>query len=145
MRKHYLTVNCSQTETEYRLKQLLRVYPPKGIVEDNNFKIYKKAPFYFNASGFREALFCFYGEYRQSGNRTYLAYQIRPGLSIFLIYVTFSLILALTICDVILRGERLFPVLFLLGFSLLFILIIQTQKKKCIADFEKQLNNQIRK
>lgn len=75
MRKHYLTLNCTQEETEYRLKQQLRIYPPKGIVEERSFKIYKHSPGHFVVNGIHESLFCFYGNYRQDGNRTNLAYR----------------------------------------------------------------------
>ena len=143
MRKRYLTLNCTQAETGNRLKQYLRVHPPKGEVEENSFKIYKRTPSHFVGKGIRESLLCFYGEYRQSDNRTYLFYRIRPGFSIFLMYAMLSLLLALTMYDVIFQGKPLFSVLFTLGFFLLYFLIIQVNKRKCIADFEKQLTTPI--
>lgn len=143
MRKRYLTLNCTQAETAYHLKQQLRVYPPKGAIEETTFQIYKRTPGVFHGNGIRDTLFCFYGEYRQSGNRTYLAYRIRPGFSILLMYTMLSLFTLLTMYDVIIQGKSFGTLLIPLGFFLFYFLIIQVQKKKCIVDFEKKITNQI--
>ena len=143
LRKHYMTLNCTQAETECLLKQQLRVYPPKGKLEENSFKIYKRLPGIFHSPSLRDTLFCFYGEYQQSGKCTYLAYRIRPGFSIFLMYTMLSLLMLLTMYDVISRAESLTSLLIPLSFFLFYFLIIQVQKKKCIADFEKQLTTEI--
>jgi hypothetical protein len=143
LRKHYMALNCTQAETEYRLKQQLRISPPKGIVEENHFKIYKRTPGVFHGSDIRDTLFCFYGDYQQAGKCTYLAYRIRPGFSIFLMYTMLSLLMLLTMYDVISRAESLTSLLIPLSFFLFYFLIIQVQKKKCIADFEKQLTTEI--
>ena len=139
MRKHYLTLNCTQEETEYRLKQQLRLYPPKGIVEEYSFKIYKHSPGHFVVNGIHESLFCFYGNYRQDGNRTNLTYRIRPGFSIFLIYLLLTLFTGL---DVLINHKSFGTILIPLGFFLTIFLIMQAGKKKCITDFEKQLTAQ---
>ena len=142
MRKHYLTLNCTQEETEYRLKQQLRIYPPKGIVEERSFKIYKHSPGHFVVNGIHESLFCFYGNYRQDGNRTNLAYRIRPGFSIFLMYLLLTLLTLFTTLDVLINHKPFGTILIPLGFFLTIFLIMQAGKKKCITDFEKQLTAQ---
>ena len=145
MRKRYLTLNCTQAETEYRLKQQLRVNPPKGETEENTFKIYKRTPGFFQGNGIRDTLFCFYGEYYQSGNRTHLAYRIRPGFSILLMYAMIGLLILLALYDTISQNAALTSLLIPLGFFLLYFLIIQFQKKKCMQDFEKQMTTKTRK
>lgn len=143
MRKHYLTLNCTQSETEYRLKQQLRVYPPKGIVEQSSFKIYKHSPGHFVVNGIHESLFCFYGNYRQNGSNTNLAYRIRPGFSISLMYLLLTLLTLFTALDVLLNHKPVGTILIPLGFFLMVFLIMQSGKKECITDFEKQLTAQI--
>lgn len=139
MRRHYLTLNCTQADAEYRLKQQLRIYPPKGIVEESSFKIYKHSPGHFVINGIHESLFCFYGNYRQNGNRTNLAYRIRPGFSIFLMYLLLTLLTLFTTFDVLLNHKSIVSILIPLGFFMMVFLIMQIGKKKCITDFEKQL------
>ena len=139
MRKHYLTLNCTREETEYRLKQQLRIYPPKGIVEESSFKIYKHSPGHFVINGIHESLFCFCGNYRQSGNRTNLAYRIRPGFSLFLMYLLLTLVTLFTALDILLNHKAIVSILIPLGFFMIVFLIMQIGKKKCITDFEKQL------
>ena len=134
-----MTLNCTQVETEYRLKQQLRVYPPKGEIEENTFKIYKRLPGLFHGSGIRDILFCFYGEYHQSGKCTYLAYRIRPGFSIFLMYAMLSLLTLLTMYDTIFQEKPLGNILIILACFLLYFLMIQIKRNKCIVDFEKHL------
>ena len=139
MRKHYMTLNCTQAETECLLKQQLRVYPPKGKIEENSFKIYKRLPGIFHSPSLRDTLFCFYGEYQQSGKCTYLAYRIRPGFSIFLMYAILSLLMLLAMYDSIFQEKPFDNILIILAFFLLYFLIIQIKKKKCIVDFERHL------
>ena len=139
MQKHYMTLNCTQAETECLLKQQLRVYPPKGKIEENSFKIYKQLPGIFHSPSLRDTLFCFYGEYQQSGKCTYLAYRIRPGFSIFLMYVILSLLMLLAMYDSIFQEKPFDNILIILAFFLLYFLIIQIKKKKCIVDFERHL------
>lgn len=139
MRKHYMALNCTQAETEYRLKQQLRIGPPKGIVEENHFKIYKRIPGVFHGSDIRDTLFCFYGDYQQAGKCTYLAYRIRPGFSIFLMYAILSLLMLLAMYDSIFQEKPFDNILIILAFFLLYFLIIQIKKKKCIVDFERHL------
>lgn len=139
MRKHYMTLNCTQAETECLLKQQLRVYPPKGKLEENSFKIYKRLPGIFHSPSLRDTLFCFYGEYQQSGKCTYLAYRIRPGFSIFLMYAILSLLMLLAMYDSIFQEKPFDNILIILAFFLLYFLIIQIKKKKCIVDFERHL------
>ena len=144
MRKHYLTLNCTREETEYRLKQQLRVYPPKGIVEECSFKIYKHPPGHFVTNSIHESLFCFYGNYRQNGSRTNLAYRIRPGFSIFLIYLLLTLLTLFTARDVLINHKPVGTILIPLSFFMMVFLIMQIGKKKCITDFEKQLTDKTR-
>lgn len=139
LRKHYMTLNCTQAETECLLKQQLRVYPPKGKLEENSFKIYKRLPGIFHSPSLRDTLFCFYGEYQQSGKCTYLAYRIRPGFSIFLMYAILSLLMLLAMYDSIFQEKPFDNILIILAFFLLYFLIIQIKKKKCIVDFERHL------
>ena len=139
MRKHYMTLNCTQAETECLLKQQLRVYPPEGKLEENSFKIYKRLPGIFHSPSLRDTLFCFYGEYQQSGKCTYLAYRIRPGFSIFLMYAILSLLMLLAMYDSIFQEKPFDNILIILAFFLLYFLIIQIKKKKCIVDFERHL------
>lgn len=139
MQKHYMTLNCTQAETECLLKQQLRVYPPKGKIEENSFKIYKRLPGIFHSPSLRDTLFCFYGEYQQSGKCTYLAYRIRPGFSIFLMYAILSLLMLLAMYDSIFQEKPFDNILIILAFFLLYFLIIQIKKKKCIVDFERHL------
>ena len=139
MRKHYMTLNCTQAETECLLKQQLRVYPPKGKLEENSFKIYKRLPGIFHSPSLRDTLFCFYGEYQQSGKCTYLAYRIRPGFSIFLMYAILSLLMLLAMYDSIFQEKPFDNILIILAFFLLYFLIIQIKKKKCIVYFERHL------
>ena len=139
LRKHYMTLNCTQAETECLLKQQLRVYPPKGKIEENSFKIYKRLPGIFHSPSLRDTLFCFYGEYQQSGKCTYLAYRIRPGFSIFLMYAILSLLMLLAMYDSIFQEKPFDNILIILAFFLLYFLIIQIKKKKCIVDFERHL------
>lgn len=134
-----MTLNCTREETEYRLKQQLRLYPPKGIVEESSFKIYKHSPGHFVVNGIHESLFCFYGNYRQDGNCTNLTYRIRPGFSIFLIYLLLTLFTGL---DVLINHKAFGTILIPLGFFLTIFLIMQAGKKKCITDFEKLLTAQ---
>ena len=82
---------------------------------------------------------CFYGEYRQSGKSTYLAYRIRPGFSIFLMYAMLSLLMLLTMYDIIVKEKPFDNILIILAIFLLYFLIIQIEKKKCIVDFERHL------
>ena len=140
MRKHYMTLNCTREETEYRLKQQLRVYPPKGIVEEYGFKIYKHPPGHFVTNGIHESLFCFYGNYRQNGSHTNLAYRIRPGISIFLMYLLLTVLSLLTTLDVLINHKSVDTIVIPLGFFIVVFLIMQTGKKKCMTDFENQLN-----
>ena len=139
LQKHYMTLNCTQAETECLLKQQLRVYPPKGKIEENSFKIYKRLPGIFHSPSLRDTLFCFYGEYQQSGKCTYLAYRIRPGFSIFLMYAILSLLMLLAMYDSIFQEKPFDNTLIILAFFLLYFLIIQIKKKKCIVDFERHL------
>ena len=139
LQKHYMTLNCTQAETECLLKQQLRVYPPKGKLEENSFKIYKRLPGIFHSPSLRDTLFCFYGEYQQSGKCTYLAYRIRPGFSIFLMYAILSLLMLLAMYDSIFQEKPFDNILIILAFFLLYFLIIQIKKKKCIVDFERHL------
>ena len=139
LQKHYMTLNCTQSETECLLKQQLRVYPPKGKIEENSFKIYKRLPGIFHSPSLRDTLFCFYGEYQQSGKGTYLAYRIRPGFSIFLMYAILSLLMLLAMYDSIFQEKPFDNTLIILAFFLLYFLIIQIKKKKCIVDFERHL------
>ena len=120
LQKHYMTLNCTQAETECLLKQQLRVYPPKGKLEENSFKIYKRLPGIFHSPSLRDTLFCFYGEYQQSGKCTYLAYRIRPGFSIFLMYAMLSLLTLLTMYDTIFQEKPLGNILIILAFFLLY-------------------------
>ena len=139
MKKRYITLNCSQSETEHRLRQQLRVYFPKGIVEENYFRIYQETSnFFLNRSLFRP-LFYFYGNYQQSAGQTYVSYRILPGIS--LLFCSFILILASlsTLYQIIFQDEPLFPAIAVVGFLLFDSLILQVQKKKCMADFEKRL------
>lgn len=139
MPKRYLTLNRTQAEAEWQLKQQLRVYSPKGEVSDNTFKIYKRLPGFFHGSGILEVFFCFYGHYQQSGKCTYLEYRIRHGFSVLLMYIMISLLLLLTTYDVIFHHKPYGNVLILFAIFLFYFLIIQISKRKCIADFEKQL------
>ena len=139
LQKHYMTLNCTQAETECLLKQQLRVYPPKGKIEENSFKIYKRLPGIFHSPSLRDTLFCFYGEYQQSGQCTYLAYRIRPGFSIFLMYAILSLLMLLAMYDSIFQEKPFDNILIILAFFLLYFLIIQIKKKKCIVVFERHL------
>ena len=143
MRKRYLTLNCTQEEAEYRLKQQLRVYPPRGLVEDNHFKIYRHIPGSFNGNGLRESLYCFYGEYQQSGNCTYVAYRVLPGFSIFLFSLLLTLSILIMVYRVVWMDDEIIMVIVLLAFLLLYTLITQWEKSKCIADFEKRLTTKI--
>ena len=114
LQKHYMTLNCTQAETECLLKQQLRVYPPKGKIEENSFKIYKRLPGIFHSPSLRDTLFCFYGEYQQSGKCTYLAYRIRPGFSIFLMYAILSLLMLLAMYDSIFQEKPFDNILIIL-------------------------------
>ena len=141
MHMHYLVLNCTQAETEYRLKQNLRVYPPKGSIDENTFKIYKRLPGNFVGRGVRDTLLCFYGNYQQSGDCTYLSYRIRPGFSILTMYTMLCILTLLSINNILRHNESFTSLLFILCFFLIFFLIIQIQKKKCKSDFEKRLND----
>lgn len=143
MRKRYLTLNCTQEEAEYRLKQQLRVYPPKGIAEENYFKIYKAEPRIFLGRGLRKYLFCFYGKYYQSGKHTHLAYRVRPDWSVFLVYLLLGLLTLSMAWKVIFLDEPIGSLLFALGFLLIFSVINLVAKKNCIIDFEKQLTTKM--
>ena len=116
LQKHYMTLNCTQAETECLLQQQLRVYPPKGKIEENSFKIYKRLPGIFHSPSLRDTLFCFYGEYQQSGKCTYLAYRIRPGFSIFLMYAILSLLMLLAMYDSIFQEKPFDNILIILAF-----------------------------
>ena len=139
MRKYFLTLNCTQAETEYRLKQELRVFPPKGIVEENHFKIYKHTPGVFHGNGLRESLYCFYGEYQQSGKKTRVSYRIRPGFTIFSFYLVLTLVALCMFYRVIFIDKEMITAVVSLGFLLLYTIIVQLGKKKCMIDFETQL------
>lgn len=142
MRKRYISLSCTQAETAHRLKQQLRVYSPRGIVEENYFKIYKKTGLFFG-KGIREAFYSFRGNYQQSGKTTYISYQVRPGLSIFLFFLVLGLLILLALYDVIVKDESLILAIILLGFGALGMLITHLEKKKCIEDFEQRLSTEI--
>ena len=142
MRKRYISLGCTQAETAHRLKQLLRVYSPRGIVEENYFKIYKKSGL-FRGNGIRETLYSFRGNYQQSGKTTYISYQVRPGLPAFLFFLVLGLLILLALYDVIVKDKSLISAIILLGFGALGTLITHLEKKKCIEDFEKQLSTEI--
>lgn len=142
MRKRYISLGCTQAETAHRLKQLLRVYSPRGIVEENYFKIYKKSGL-FRGNRIREILYSFRGNYQQSGKTTYISYQVRPGLPVFLFFLVLGLLILLALYDVIVKDKSLISAIILLGFGALGTLITHLEKKKCIVDFEKQLSTEI--
>lgn len=142
MRKRYMALNCTQAETAYRLKQQLRVYPPRGIVEENYFKIYKKTGLFWGR-GIRDIFYCFRGNYQQSGKSTYVSYQVWSDLSIVPLFLVLDLMILLALYDVLVKGESLVFAVIFLGLGVLVTLVTQLEKKKCIEDFEKQFSTQI--
>lgn len=142
MKKRYITLNCSQSETEHRLRQQLRVYFPKGIVEENYFRIYKETSGFFLGRGLQRPLFCFFGSFQQSGSKTYVAYRIFPGLSLFLCYFLLIAFAIFSLYQIIFQNEPLFPAIAVIGFLFLYFLIVDIHKKKCMADFEKRLTTE---
>ena len=142
MRKQYhLTLNCTQTETEYRLKQQLRFLFPKGNVDGNHFSIYKK-PIGYGNNHFMPS-FRFDGEFQQSGNRTIVTYQIHPLLTIYLTYALLLFIVLYMTYTVLVLQQTVINTLGALGMLLFFHFFTLYQKKKCIADFEKRLTTEI--
>lgn len=145
MRKQYtLTLNCTQAEAGYRLKQQLRVFSPAGIVEENYFKIYKRSTGIGQNHGILRSYFCFYGEYQQTGSHTDVTYRIRPYFTnvitdLLLVFVILSMI----ITSVATGKSTFFAVILGAVFSLFFYLITQLEKINCIADFEKRLTTEI--
>lgn len=144
MRKRYLTLNCTQEETEYRIKQHLRINPPKGIVEENHFKIYMLTPRIFFGKGMQNSLFCFYGEYRQSGDCTHVSYRIRPDIPTCLTFLVLTLVTLYQIyCAIFVNDPFINPIL-LLAIEVLIYLLTFHEMKKCIEDFETQLTSKIK-
>ena len=141
MRKQYnLTLNCTQAETEYRLKQQLRVFSPVGIVEDNHFKIYKRSTGIIQSHGILRSYFCFYGEYQQIGKHTAVTYQVRPYYANMIAELILGFgFLSMIITAIATRKSILLTFLSCVGFLLFFYLITQLEKENCIADFEKRL------
>ena len=143
MKKRYITLNCKQSETELRLRQQLRVYFPKGIVEENYFRIYKESYGFFLGKGLQRPLFYLYGNYQQSASQTYVAYRILPGISLLSCYFFLILGSLSMLYQIIFQDAPLFSAIVIVGFLLLYFLIVQVQKKKCIVDFEKRLTSEI--
>ena len=142
MAKHYITLNCTQAETAYRLKQQLRVYPPRGVVEENHFRIYRKSS-PFLGKGNVDSFYCLKGNYQQAGKVTYVSYRVWPGLPVFLTYMVAAMLVLSAFYDVIVRDAPIIIAVILLGFAALAILLAQRAKKECIADFEKRLQTEI--
>ncbi len=143
MRKHFLTLNCTLAETQYHLNQELRVAPPKGKVAENQFRIYKQLPNLFFGSSLKYALYCFYGNYQQAGNKTHVSYRIIPGFTILSYYLLLILSTLYMFCLVIRKDMDMITAVVLLGFLLFFTLITQVAKKKCKTEFEQLLTEKV--
>lgn len=144
MRKRYITLSCTQAETEYRLRQLLRVYFPKGIVEENYFRVYYQTSGFFMGKSMQKPLFCFFGNYQQSGNKTYISYRVLPNIPILLSYLFLSYGSLSVFHSILFEKEPIFPSILLFGFLLFYCLITQVLKRKCIIDFEKRVATEVR-
>lgn len=144
MRKRYITLSCNQAEAEYRLRQLLRIYFPKGVVEENYFRVYCQTSLFFIGKRMQKPLFCFFGNYQQSGNKTYISYRSLPNISILLSYLFLCCAGLSAISGILFEQNPIFPSILIFAIILFFFLITQVAKRNCIVDFEKQLTTEIR-
>ena len=142
MRKRSIALNCTQAESECRLRQQLRIRFPKGSIGDNYFRIYKRTTGRFLGAG-GTGLYCFIGYFQQSGKQTHVEYRVYPNISV----IIFTLLLFQFTCSslyhAIFMDTPPIVVVIELVFLLIFILIKQHEKKKCIADFENRLKAEI--
>ena len=144
MRKQYhLTLNCTQEEAERRLKMQQSPFILGGKVGENSFKIYKRPTGLISSRGILRSVFCFYGEYQQTGTNTEITYQVRPYVTIVITYLILGLVFLWMIIAAIAIRKDIFLTVFSGTFFLLFFcLITHWEKKKCFADFEKRLNTE---
>lgn len=143
-KQRILKLNCTQAEVEHRLKQQLRICSPKGIVEENHFKLYKRPTGIIRSRGTLRSYFCFYGQYQQVGKQTAITYQIRPYFTVILVDLILTVVFLSMLLAAIETGESiLWTVLGCSFFFLFFHLITWLEQKNCIADFEKRLTTEI--
>lgn len=133
-----LILNCTQSETQNRLRQQLRFFFPKGNVEENHFAIYRNPTGYGNGNNLIPS-FRFSGEFEQTENRTIVTYRISPLPTIYFIYALLVFVLIYTIYTVIILSEPIITIFAAISLLLFFYFYTFYQKKKCIADFEKKL------
>lgn len=138
MRKRSIALNCTQAETEYRLRQQLRIRFPKGSIEDNYFRIYKRTTDRFLGAG-RTGLYFFTGYFQQSGKQTQVEYRVYPNICVTIFALLLFQFTCSSLYHAIFMDTPPIVVVIELVFLLIFILITQYEKKKCIADFENRL------
>ena len=143
MRKRSLTLNCTQEEVKYRLRSQMSPYALGGWVDDTQFKIYKHLRGIFAGNRGIKLLYCFYGEFRQSGKKIELIYQVRPGFSTWVPFSLIGCILLGALFEFLFMDGAIDSVIYSLVFLLLFYGIAQLQKKICISDFQAELTVEI--
>ena len=145
MQKQYaLTLNCTQSEAQRRLKLQLSPFILGGKVEESSFKIHKRPTGLLSSRGILYSAFCFYGKYQQTGTKTEITYQVRPHVTIVSTYLILGLVFLWMIIAAIVVRKDIFLTVFSCAFLLLFFcLITHLEKKNCIADFEKRLTSEI--
>ena len=142
MRKRYISLNCTQSETEYRLSQQLRIYFPHGHVEENHFRIYKQTTISPFAKGIGKALYCFCGDYHQFGKNTNITYRVFPGYSVIFSYAILGISLLVTTYEAVFNDTPIYLPAMILVVLLICTLITQTGKNECIKDFNKRLTTE---
>ena len=142
MRKRYLTLNCDQEETMYRLRLQMSPYTMSGWVENTQFKVYKHLKGIFAGKSMRKLLFCFYGTFQQSGKHTQLVYQVRPGAFVYWLYALLGFLVLGTLFQFIFRYDAIDAFIFSLLFALIYFGVVQFQKKLCISNFEAELTTE---
>ena len=142
MKKHQLALNCSQEETKHRLKLQISPFVLGGHVEDTTFKIYRTVSRVFTGRGILKNVYCFYGEYQQSGKQTLLSYQVRSSASMYVVYALLGSLALGALVKLIVAGEGIDILIGSLIFGLIYFGIVQIEKKLCISNFEADLTTE---
>ena len=139
MKKHQLTLNCTQEEAKRRLKLQISPFVLGGHVEGTNFKIYRTVSRVFTGRGILKNVYCFYGEYQQSGKQTQLSYQVRSGVPIYVVYALLGSLTLGALVKFIVTSEGIDIFIGSLILGLIYLGIVQVEKKLCISNFQAEL------